>query len=209
MRTIGVILKDASERKKLSRFTLEKRIKIKKSFIESLEKEEWDKLPEYPVIQGFVQNIADNLNLDKKQIVALLRRDYPPKKLNINPKPDIPTRFTWSPRLTFILGIAVAFIAILSYLSIQYKNFISPPKLTVDVPNEGQMINVYEFNVSGTTDPEASVMVNNQPALVDENGYFSAKIEIFEGTSEVVVIAKTRSGKETVIRRKIVPELGN
>ena len=44
---------------------------------------------------------------------------------------------------------------------------------------------------------------------MDENGYFSAKIEIFEGTSEVVVIAKTRSGKETVIRRKIVPELGN
>ena len=43
--------------------------------------------------------------------------------------------------------------------------------------------------------------------IVGEDGTFETEIEIFEGTGEVVVVAKSRSGKETVVARKIKPEL--
>ena len=207
MRTIGEIIKDARVKKKYSLNKLEFVTKIKKGYLEALEKENWVTLPEYPVIQGFVRNVASSLKLDKRQIAALLRRDYPPKALRINPKPDIAEKFIWSPKMTFVTGVAIVAILVLGYLGLQYFSFISPPELTLEGPKEEEVVKEREVKVFGVTDPEAVVTVNNQPALISEDGRFSVTIEIFEGTEEIVVIAKSRSGKETKISRKIKPEL--
>lgn len=207
MRTIGKLLKESRQKKKYSRKTLEEVTKIKKEFIESLEKEDWKSLPEYPVVQGFVKSIAGSLNLNQRQVMALLRRDYPPKKLRINPKPDLSEKFRWSPRLTFLLGVIIVSTLILGYLGYQYNKFISPPVLQVYQPQDNQEIKKRELVVSGTTDHDAVVRINNQPVLVEADGNFSAEIEIFEGTYEIVIKATSRSGKETEVRRKIIPRL--
>lgn len=207
MRTIGEVLKEARVRKKYSRVKLENKTKIKKDFIEAIEKENWEVLPEYPVVAGFVRSIADVLKIDRKQTLAKLRRDYPPKKLRINPKPDVSDKFTWSPKLTFLTGVVVVSLLVLSYLGLQYRGFITPPPLTVEKPKEGEIITQRQLEVMGATDPEAIVRVNNQPILVEESGEFTAKIEIYGGTYEIEIKAISRSGKESVIRRKIIPEL--
>jgi len=77
----------------------------------------------------------------------------------------------------------------------------------VEQPKDEQVVGERQVLVSGKVNPEATLKVNNQPVLVNEDGTFEVEIEIFEGTSEIVVVAKSRSGKETVIRRKIKPEL--
>lgn len=207
MRSVGKVIKDARVKKRISKSALEDKTKIKADFIDALEKENWDNLPEYPVLQGFVRNISSVLKLDTKQMIALLRRDYPPRDLRINPKPDVSEKFSWSPKLTFLLGVAVISLIVITYLVFQYFSFVSPPKLIVTTPDDGQIVDKAELTVSGTTSPEASVLVNNQPTLVDSNGNFSTIIDIFQGTSEVVVTATSRSGKETVVHRKIVPDL--
>ena len=61
----------------------------------------------------------------------------------------------------------------------------------------------------GETDPEASIIVNNQPVIVEENGRFETEIEIFEGTREIIVVSKSRSGKISTLTRKIIPEPEN
>ena len=207
MRTIGQLIRDARAQKRYSRSKLEEITKIKTGFIEALEAEDWEKLPEYPVLQGFVRNISEALKLDQKNLSAVLRRDYPPKDLRINPKPDVATKFMWNPRLTFLLGIFVVSLMIIGYLTFQYVSFISPPKVSIDFPNEGQVVRKRELKVTGIVEKEAAVFVNNQPALVDGEGSFSATIEIFEGTEEIVIKAIKRSGRETIIKRKIKPEL--
>ena len=208
MKTVGKTIKEARVKKKLSKEKLEKETKIKKEFIDLIEKEIWEKLPEYPVVVGFVKKISSVLALNEKHVVALLRRDYPPKILRVNPKPDVSSKFTWSPRLTFLAGIILVMVIILGYLGIQYVHFVSPPQLEITVPTDSQVVREENLRVVGKTNPGASVLVNNQPVIVSDNGEFSAEIEIFEGTEEVTVIARSRSGKETVIRRKIIPELG-
>lgn len=207
MKTIGKTLKLARQKKKLTLSDLEKITKIKSSFIESIEKENWKGLPEYPVVVGFVKSLARSLKINQKKAVALLRRDYPPQSLNLNPKPDVSDKFVWSPRLTFILGTTVTFLVIVSYLVFQYINFISPPKLDVFVPSEGQVFSESEVRVEGVTDSQATITVNNQPALVDEEGKFEVEIDINQTSSTIEVVAKSRAGKETVVRRSIVPEL--
>lgn len=207
METIGSILKEARVKKRYSQARLEKETKIKKEFIEALEKQEWSKLPDFPVIFGFVKNIAQILKINQKRAAALLRRDYPPKALSVNPKPDVSKGFSWSPKLTFFLGLAIVSLVVFSYLAFQYLNFISPPPLSVFRPEEGAIVKQRTIVVTGKTDSDAVIRVNNQPALVNENGEFAEEIEIFEGSYEVEVSATSRSGKVTVVRRKIKPDL--
>ena len=185
---------------------LERETKIKAEFIKALEETNWEKLPEFPVLQGFVKNIASTLKLDKKNMAALLRRDYPPKSLKVNPSPDVNNKFFWSPKLSFITGIAVVVLAILTYLGIEYKKFITPPALEVINPQENQTISEEKLKVNGITNPDTSIKVNNQPVLVNDDGLFITEIEVFEGTEEVIVVATSRSGKKTEVRRKIIPD---
>jgi cytoskeletal protein RodZ len=207
MKTIGKLLKDARAKKRYSLAKVEEHTKIKQDFIRAIESQDWKDLPDYTVVVGFVKNIAGFLGVSQKQATALLRRDYPPQKLTINPKPDVSKEFRWSPRLTFVVGVAMVIIVVLGYLGFQYIGFVSPPRLEVFEPREGQVVKVDSIKVSGQTNPDAVVKANNQPILVNEDGAFSADINIFEGTSEIVIKATSRSGKETTVHRNIKAEL--
>jgi hypothetical protein len=96
---------------------------------------------------------------------------------------------------------------ILSYLGYEYYQFRSPPVLKVFSPPENQEVNTNIVEVLGETEPDATLRVNNQPVLVEEDGQFKTNIEINDKTEEIIVRAISRSGKETLIRRKIVPKL--
>lgn len=207
MQILGNILKDSRRKKGYSFEKLETKTKIKISFLRALEAHNWQVLPEYPVVLGFVKNVAGSLGISENLAVALLRRDYPPKKLPINPKPDIASRFTWGPTATFFVGLGVVLLVVLGYLIYQYSQFLTPPSLELVSPKEGETIKQKEVRVVGKTSPNASVTVNNQPILIEDSGDFIVNLEIFEGTGEIIVTATSRSGKETTIHRKIVPEI--
>ena len=155
---------------------------------------------------GFVKNVATLLDLDEKNVIAVLKRDYPPQKNNINPKPDAVKKFAWSPKLTFSIGIAGVFISVFGYLIFQYFQFISPPKLNVESPRENQMISGGSVLVFGTTNGDTKITVNNQPVIVSDDGKFSVNINIVSETKEIIIKAISRSGKETVVLRKIQVE---
>ena len=206
MNTIGQIMKDARLRKKYSLAHLEEITKIRRSFLEAIEKEKWEVLPSFSTVLGFVKSLSTALEIDANLAVAVLKRDYPPKKLNINPKPDVASKFTWSPKLTFIVGIAIALTIIFGYLGFQYYRFISPPSLSVDSPRENQVIRGGSVLVFGSTDSDSKITVNNQPVIVNDDGKFSLSLEVASQTNEINIIAVSRSGKSTTVSRKIVVE---
>jgi hypothetical protein len=116
-------------------------------------------------------------------------------------------KFSWNPRLTFILGTFIVAVAVVGYLVYQYLGFISPPKLEVYNPVEGQEVSQPILVVTGKTGTDAVVKINNQSVLVDDDGNFSEELNIFEGTSAIEIVAISRSGKQTQVVRKIVPKL--
>ena len=63
MKTIGRALKEARTQKRLSLSKLESQTKIKKNFIQAIENEDWESLPEFPVVVGFVKSIAGALKI--------------------------------------------------------------------------------------------------------------------------------------------------
>ncbi len=206
MKTIGEILKNARINKKFSLIHVEGLTKIKASFVDAIERQKWEKLPPFPTVLGFVKSISTSLNIDEKMAVAVLKRDYPPKTLNINPKPDVSSKFMWSPKLTFAVGIGIVLMLIFGYLIFQYSRFVSAPGLKVESPKEGQVVSKGSVLVFGSTDADAKITVNNQPVLTDDNGKFSVSIEVVPETKEIVIIAISRSGKTTTVRRTIKVE---
>ena len=204
MKTIGKILRDARTEKRYSTVRLENLTRIKKDFIEAIEREDWNSLPPFPTVLGFVKSLASSLSLPERNVVAVLKRDYPPKKLNINPKPDIGNKFVWSPKLTFLVGVGVIVLIIFGYLLFQYVRFISPPHLTVISPRPDQVITQNTILVTGTTDTDVKITVNNQPVSVNEDGSFSVNLDVAKNTTEIDIAATSRSGKSTTVRRKIL-----
>jgi cytoskeletal protein RodZ len=203
MKTIGEILKDARVNKKYSLAHVEGLTKIKYSFIDAIERHRWEKLPPFPTVLGFVKSLSAALDIDQNMAVAVLKRDYPPKKLNINPKPDVSSKFMWSPKLTFAIGVGAILMVVLGYLVLQYSHFISSPNLIVESPKNGQVISGNSVLVFGSTETDSKIVVNNQPVLVDPDGKFSVSIGVTKETREIVIKAISRSGKESTVSRKI------
>jgi len=203
MKTIGQILKSARIKKKYSLKKLEEATRIKSDFIEAMEKEKWEDLPPPPTVLGFVKSVSTTLGIDEKAAVAVLKRDYPPKPITQNPRPDVSSKFVWSPKLTFAVGVGIVIAGILGYLIFQYAKFVSPPSLRIDSPKEGEIVTSRVLAISGSGDSDAKIMANNQPVMTDQDGKFSTSLEVTPETKEVVIKAISRSGKETIVSRRI------
>ncbi len=204
MKTIGQILKDARISKSYSLVHLEGITKIKSGFIDLIEKEKWEGLPPFPTVLGFVKSLSTTLGVDPKMTVAVLKRDYPPKKLKITPKPDLGSKFTWSPKFTFIVGVSTVLLILFGYFTFQYIHFISPPSLSVDSPKENQVVVGNSVTVFGSADDDAKVLVNNQPVIISADGKFSVSLAVTKETKEVIIKASSRSGKTTTVSRRIM-----
>jgi cytoskeletal protein RodZ len=203
MRSLGETIKDKRKSLGITRSDLARETKIRKEFLEGIESSTWQNLPEFPVVQGFVRSIAHVLEIDEALALALLRRDYPTQSLPLNPKPDVKNKFIWSPKWTLIAGAVLVTLVIVGYLGFQYRQFVSPPTLIILKPKENEIITTSNYIVSGKTNPDATVIINNQPTLVFDDGTFEEEIEIALETKEIVVKATSRSGKETEVVRKV------
>ena len=199
MKSVGSYIKASRKAQKISFDALSEETKIKKEFLEAIEKEKWHKLPEFPAVLGFVKNIAAVLGIDKDKAVALLRRDYPPQKLFVNPQPDLKEGLRLGPKFVFALGVLFVLFLVGSYLVYQYYSFNRPPELTVSSPQAGETVLHGDIEVLGITSREAAVKINNQPATVNSDGSFQAIIEVTTQTEAIVVHAVSRSGKEAVV----------
>lgn len=197
MQTVGQLLKQERLKSKISLNDLERKTKIKKEFIQKIENENWDSLPEFPIVSGFVKNIALYLELSPSNVIAVLRRDYPPKKIHINPKPDIDTKFMWSPKFTFAISISFVVLLVLGYLIFEYQKFTRPPEIKIISPKENQFIQGNSVKVEGETTTDVSLSINNQPIIIDENGDFITEISITKETKQLNFKAVSRSGKTT------------
>lgn len=196
-------MKNKRLEKGVSLAKLENETMIKKQFITKIENNEWELLPDFAVVSGFVKNISLALNVDPHVSVPMLRRDYPPKKMMISPKPDLKDKFKFTPRLSFFLGVGLFLVLILSYLGVEYIKFISPPALSISSPSENETVFVSKLTVKGSTATDAIVTVNNQQAIVDKDGNFETVISVDNQTTELKFIATTRRGKKTEVVRSI------
>lgn len=202
----GQKLREQRITKGLSIEEVSKATKIRASYLLAIEKGDYQKLPASTYIQGFVRNYANYLELNEQKILALFRREFDEEKtFKILPeglvKEDFPLhrlRVADTAKIIILLVIIV-----FGYILFQYRYAIISPPLEVLAPTEGAVISSRTITVSGKTDSNATVFVNNDNVSLDSDGIFKKSINVFPGKIIIRVKAINYFGKEKILERHI------
>jgi len=186
-------------------------LKEKESVIESLEEEDYHKLPKgiygkiafkrYVAFLGLdPRKILKNFENDRKVAETLtgndvfLNKTVSKKELLIFPK--------------FLRNIAVALVVILAFVYlVSYLNKVfAPPKLEIYYPSNDLIVSDFNMTISGQTEAEATVDINGEQILIDAKGNFSKDVTLKNGLNDIIIRARQKYGQESQVSRRIIVE---
>lgn len=204
---VGQRLREERIKKGLTIEAVSKEIRIRAAFLSAIERGEYQKLPSSAYIHGFIKNYADFLDLPKREILAMFRREFDEERF-IKVLPDGLTRKEDFPvhkiRLQqTVITIFLVFLALISYISFQYRYAIINPPIEIYFPKENDIISSQTAVVSGKTDSNASLYVNNVSVTLDQNGNFKKNVDLFLGKAVIRIKAVNRFGRQTEIERHV------
>lgn len=210
-RSVGEILRTEREKKHLSldRLSVVTNIPVQK--IQFIEENQFDQLPSAPYVRGYLRVIARELGLEAEPLISILRRDYKesargellPRELL---QPQAP-KFAFSNRINVavimtisVVGVMVGYGLIQAYLASQ------PPRLVVTQPAQYQVV-AATVAVEGTTNPDTSVIINDQPASVNSAGAFRGEVVFTaQGLQTITVEVADRRGQRNQLKREVIVE---
>jgi cytoskeleton protein RodZ len=207
MKTVGEILKEARLKGSLTLEDISHQTKISRQYLEAIEQNDFRRLPPSAFTKGFMQNYAKVVRLNPKNVLAIFRRDYDQdEKGRIIPRsiadPVKTTKNWFNPTTTSLVISGIIGIIIAGFFIRQIILFNSAPELNVTEPPENDQ-STSPVTVSGHTQPQATVTVNNRPVTVTESGEFTAQVPLTTGEHTLVITATSRSNRERTVQRII------
>jgi len=191
MKRASAILESARLDRELDFTEISKKTKIPLHYLVAFENENIKDFPGEPYCSLMVKDYADFLGLNGEEILCIFRRDY-------DRRPQNSTRrrfwFSLTPQFAFSAFIFFLGTVFTIYLTSEYLKFNRPPHLEINWP---QNITNPSVEISGTTDPESTIKINNSLVIVDTNGNFKKTLEISTSEAKIVVEAKSPAGVVT------------
>ncbi len=189
----SLILKNTRQEKELELTEVSKKLKISVKYLEAIEGESRSGFPQEPYCSLIIKDYAHFLGLNGDEILSLFRRDFadPQKTSPVNQQ-----KIFFTPQFTFKFGVILSLFVFSAYLILEYAKFNHPPNLKINWPDEN-LLNKSSLEISGITDPESTIRINNDLVIVDSVGNFQKKINISTPEAKIIVESKSPSGKST------------
>ena len=187
------LLKNTRLDKEYDLADISKKLKIPIKYLIAIENEEVKCFPQEPYCSLIIKDYADYLGLNGQEMLSFFRRDFEQKKKNKTLTKD---NFSFTPQFTFSVLVSIVIVIFVFYLTTEYIKFNRPPKLKVDWPEN---ITQEVIDLSGVTDPDSTVRINQDLIIVDNQGNFQKKISVGSSSEiKVVVESKSPSGKTSI-----------
>lgn len=90
------------------------------------------------------------------------------------------------------------------FVGVQVWRVITPPKLTIAYPPEGQATENHQIIINGSTEPEAEVEINGQQVASNPAGQFTQPIELQPGTNKIFIRSTKKHGLFTTVSRTVM-----
>jgi cytoskeleton protein RodZ len=208
MLTVGDTLKKIRLEKNISLEEIEKATKIRKKYLIALEENDRENLPPLAFVKGFIKNYSEYLGIDSKQMMTIYRREYDERKSQrISSKEiNVPMRSPFlriTPNSILAGVILFGLIIFFGYLFYQYRIVTLPPQITISSPKENEIFKTNDIIISGKTNSDNKVLINNQNITVEQDGSFNQKIEIHSGINKINIKAINKRNLTTTITRMI------
>src|SRR4030042_4743474 len=195
MHRASTILKTTRLDKELNLDEISKKTKIPTKYLEAIEPEDIQNLPDEPYCSLIVKDYADSLGLNGQNILSIFRRDVLSRKKYLSGSKKT---ISITPQLSFAVVVVSVVIIFSAYLLFEYVKFNSPPHLEVKWPEKN---NNPTLEITGTTDLEATVRINGDLVIVDAEGKFSKSVNIGNSETEISVESQARGGQSTTDQR--------
>lgn len=202
--TLGEKLKKLRSDFRMSLAEISKVTKIQVKYLEYLENGQYEKLPAEVYVRGFLRSYARYLNVDEQALVKLYERErniqtnlgrvIAKKTFNFK-NLNIPS-FVITPRSLVMVMIFLLVGGAFFYLYREFQSFAGEPRLVILSPTAGAVVETSEITVTGKTDKDARVSINNQPVFVGSDGEFSDKLILQPGMNTVTVVTINSFNKE-------------
>jgi len=208
---VAELLKSTRLNKKIPLEIISEKLKINLKYLKHIEEGSFEKLPSGVYGKNFLKEYSAFLGFDPDEILQLFNEELEKKsqknRKNIFSR-KIPNAhyFITIPKIIKNSLIALIVLIIISYLALSINNLISPPSLIIINPPTDTTINTHSFIITGQTDIEANVSINNENVLINQNGFFEKETYLKEGINNIQIIAQKKYSKKNIITRKILVE---
>ncbi len=196
---VGEFLREEREKHNLTISQLARYTKIRQEYLEAIESNAFAGLPPAPFVRGYVRTVCTTLGIQPEPVIALLRRDYTeldsgqllPTQLRRKRKPRLFRGVVgWS-----ALVVSAVVVAAGGYVLLQWAAAQRPPYLEVTEPEPFAEVSQTTV-ITGLSDPDVVVLVNDQPAALRPDGSFSTEITFPQsGLISITVSAEDAKGK--------------
>ncbi len=202
MTKIGKILSDTRKQKKFTLDDVHKFVKIHPDFLKALEEGDYMVFSDEIHAKGFLKNYAEFLELDVNKILALWRREYGDKfgkndSQNFKMKKLEPTKLTLTPGLILTVLSIFLITGFFGYLFYQYRSYSGAPDLDIYSPKNNTVVNNEVLDLTGKTDRDSVLLINNQRVILDKDGTFATSLKLKSGLNTLSFLSVNKLGKET------------
>ncbi len=203
MKTAGDLLREKRLARELTLEQVEEKTRIKREYLEAIETSSFANLPSSTFAKGFIKNYSIFLRLNPETTLAMFRRDFTENKEGEIIPRGLVTPVTGKKPRFFTVNLiltAVAITTFLGFLIFQLSMWWGLPKLRLIQPQDGDTYGE-KITVKGVAERDATVSVNGQLTILDSSGQFSLDLIFPAGTHTILVEAKNRQGKSTLLER--------
>ncbi len=167
-----------------------------------IEEGDYDSLPPDVYVKGFLRSYAEYLGVDPKKLINIYQREKDiknnlTKNGNARPvsKPIRVPRFVITPKIITAAAIILVILGGFFYLYKEIGRFAAEPRLAITEPLGDEVIEGNSVNITGFTDQDSKLTINDQPVLVNDEGEFQENILLQDGLNTITVSAINRFGK--------------
>lgn len=178
------------------------------SYLEAIETDQLEALPEEPVRSNFVRSYIRALGNDP-ELVLLASVRLANSETRTTTHHKLPPRQVWfapTHRHLKLAGLGLVLAVLVTYLGIQIQALREPPLLLVTTPTDRFVTDVPTIEVLGLTEPEARLLVNEEVIPKQTNGAFAAVIDLHRGTNIISIEAQRKHSKPRRIYRTVIFE---
>jgi len=187
---------------------MERKTHIQRNYLEALEKGKFEDLPEPLYSRNFIRAYARALGADEKYFLELYDEECGLCDLiepMCSPRQRVNKKrfYVWSKFIRYGL-IASLLLCVVSYIGWQVISIIEPPKIILLSPAADMLTHEAEISIHGLVEGEASVYVNGEPIVVNDDFSFEATVDLEQGLNNLIIEAERRYSRQAVIERSVV-----
>lgn len=195
---------------------VEKAIRVRSTYIDDIESGRYENLPPDVFVRGFIRSYAEFLKLDVNKTMKLYQKErgaLVDMKKATNGAPVVKSldapRVIVTPKVVVITLITLIVIAIASYIGWQVKILTAAPALSLTNPTNNITVDTDSIAIEGTTDPGATLIINDVEVGVSQSGEFKEKVSLQNGVNTIKVRAQNKLGRYNEISRIVVAQIKN